>query len=143
MREMRTGSLSTRGRTPLAVKGSLPRAFLSLGVFVEIGLMFFGSYLLTQAMLQPLQASAAAVVSGGLFLSLGSVLLFYLLFPAKTKSILHEVDNLEEEGQGTIIEVSAKAIPEERRTGWLPGRTEDPSRAMEAVRIHAAGKAGR
>lgn len=143
MREMRTGSLSARGRTPLAERGSLPRAFLSLGVFVEIGLLFFGSYLLSQAMLQPLQASAAAVVSGGLFLSLGSVLLFYLLFPAKTKSISHEGRDLEEEGEGTIIEVSAKAIPEERETEWLPEGTEDPSRAIEAVRIHAAGKAGR
>lgn len=87
MGEMKARVIYARQRTPLVVKASLPHTFLGLGVFVEIGLLFFGSYLLAQTILQPLQAGTATILGAGLFLALASVLLFYLLWPGKGKSI--------------------------------------------------------
>ena len=68
MRELKIVETSGRAKTPLVVKGSLPRVFLGLGVFMEAGLLFCGSYLLADAILQPLDAGTFSVVGGGLFL---------------------------------------------------------------------------
>ena len=76
-------------------------------------------------------------------MSLASVLLYYLLWPAKAKSISPTVDLLEEDDQGDVIEVSAKTIPEEQEAGWLPQRKEEATRGIETARFQTAGKAGR
>ena len=89
MRELKIVETSGRGKTPLVVIGSLPRVFLGLGVFMEAGLLFCGSYLLADAILQPLDAGTFSVVGGGLFLGLATVLLFYLAWPGKRGSISH------------------------------------------------------
>lgn len=78
MRDLKTDATFEQGKIPLVVRGSLPRVFLDLGVFLEAGLLFCGSYLLTDAMLQPLDAGTFSVVGGGMFLGLATVLLFYL-----------------------------------------------------------------
>jgi hypothetical protein len=67
----------------------LPRVFLTLGLFLEVTLLFCGSYLLTDAILQPLDAGTFSVVGGGLFLGLATVLLFYLAWPWKKRSMSH------------------------------------------------------
>ena len=87
MRELKIVETSGRGKTPLVVRGSLPRVFLGLGVFMEAGLLFCGSYLLADAILQPLDAGTFSVVGGGMFLGLATVLLFYLAWPGKRGSI--------------------------------------------------------
>ena len=87
MRELKIVEASGRGKTPLIVRGSVPRVFLGLGVFMEASLLFCGSYLLADAILQPLDAGTFSVVGGGLFLGLASVLLFYLAWPGKRGSI--------------------------------------------------------
>lgn len=56
MRKLKTHETFSQGKSPLVVKGSLPRVFLGLGVFMEAGLLFCGSYLLADAILQPLDA---------------------------------------------------------------------------------------
>jgi len=141
MQETKTKRFSAKGRTPLVVKGSLPRAFLSLGVFVEIGLLFLGSYLLSQAMLEPLQASAAVVVGGGLFLSLASVLFFYLVWPAKPKSVRQ---NYFMEGHSEdVITVSARAVPSAEEAPQIVERTKNLPNGNETNRFHTAGNAGR
>ncbi|HET6932299.1 MAG TPA: hypothetical protein VFI45_18365 [Candidatus Acidoferrum sp.] len=89
MREMKNRESSGRGQTPLIVRGSLPRVFLSLGIFIEAGLLFCGSYLLADAILQPLNAGTFSVVGGGMFLGLATVLMFYLAWPGKRRSISH------------------------------------------------------
>ena len=142
MQGTRTRRFLAKGRTPLVVKGSLPRAFLSLGVFVEIGLLFLGSYLLSQAMLEPLQASAAVVVGGGLFLSLASVLFFYLMWPAKPKSVLRQnyfVDGRSED----VITVSARAVPFNEEAPPIVENTKNLKDGDETNRFHAVGSAGR
>ena len=54
MREMRIVEAIGRSKTPLVVKASLPRVFLGLGLFTETLLLFCGSYLLAEAIVQPL-----------------------------------------------------------------------------------------
>jgi hypothetical protein len=87
MRELKIVETCGRGKTPLVVRGSLSRVFLGLSVFMEAGLLFCGSYLLADAILQPLDAGTFSVVGGGLFLGLAAVLLFYLAWPGKRGSI--------------------------------------------------------
>jgi hypothetical protein len=87
MRERNVVHTAMRGKTPLVVRGSLPRVFLGLGVFLEAGLLFCGSYLLADAILHPLNAGTFSVVGGGMFLGFATVLLFYLAWPGKRGSI--------------------------------------------------------
>lgn len=129
MKEMKTGSLSRRDRTPLVVKASLPRAFLGVGVFLEIGLLFLGSYLLAEAILRPLQAGTETVLGGGLFLGLATVLLFYLVWPAKAKSISRR-DAWEDPCPEETITVYAKPIPEQRESAWFLPNNKDLRRPM-------------
>jgi hypothetical protein len=58
-------------------------------VFLEASLLFCGSYLLADAILQPMAAGTFSVVGGGMFLGLAPVLLFYLAWPGKRGSISH------------------------------------------------------
>lgn len=140
MREIKMESLLPRDHTPLVVKASLPRTFLSLGVFMEIGLLFFGSYLLAQAILQPLEAGTATVLCGSVFLSLATVLLFYLISPAKVKSI-SRIEEAEDGRAEDVITMDAKLVPEERECLLeIPGSSTS---RIEAAGFHAAGKAGR
>ena len=60
---------------------------MGLGVFLEAGSLFCGSYLLADAILQPQDAGTFSVVGGGMFLWLATVLLFYLAWPGKRQSI--------------------------------------------------------
>lgn len=142
MEEMKRESPLARNRTPLVVKASLPRTFLSLGVFAEIALLFFGCYLLAQSIQQPLETGTATVLFGSLFLSLATVLLFYLVCPAKVKSLSHR-DKLELDDTEDAITVNAKHVPEEPESRWLPEIPEASTNRIEAARFHAAGKAGR
>jgi hypothetical protein len=87
MRDRNVGYTAVRGKTPLVVRGSLPRVFLGLGVFLEAGLLFCGSYLLADAILQPLNAGTFSVLGGGTFLGFATVLLFYLAWPGKRGSM--------------------------------------------------------
>src|SRR5258708_15355569 len=87
MREMKIAESSEGSSTPLIVRSSSPRVFLSLGVFLEAVLLFCGSYLLADAILQPLDAGTFSVVGGGMFLGLATVLLFFLAWPGKKRSL--------------------------------------------------------
>ena len=87
MREPNVVYAAVRGKTPLVARGSLLRVFLGLGVFLEAGSLFCGSYLLADAILQPQDAGTFSVVGGGMFLWLATVLLFYLAWPGKRQSI--------------------------------------------------------
>jgi len=110
MQELKIVEPSGRGnKTPLVVKGSLPRVFLGLGVFIEVGLLFCGSYLLADAILQPMDAGTFSVVGGGMFLGLATVLLFYLAWPSKRGSM------------------SRREKPAVRPSEPLPGKYEGPA----------------
>jgi hypothetical protein len=87
MREMKIVAAPGKDKMPLVVRATTPRVFLSLGVFLEVVLLFCGSYLLADAILQPLDAGTVSVVGGGMFLGLATVLLFYLAWPGKGRSM--------------------------------------------------------
>jgi len=76
-----------RQHTPLVVRASLPRTFWSLGAFVELGLVLCGVYLLAEAVLEPLEADQASIISAGVILALASVLLFYMVRPRRKKAL--------------------------------------------------------
>ncbi len=116
MRELKIVESSGRGKTPLVVRGSLPRVFLGLGVFMEAGLLFCGSYLLADAILQPLDAGTFSVVGGGMFLGLATVLLFYLAWPGKRGSIARREKPLVQP-----LEAPAARYEEEARSRRQPG----------------------
>ena len=129
MRQMNGDETTGRGKTPLVVRGSLPRVFLSLGIFIEAGLLFCGSYLLADAILQPLDAGTFSVVGGGMFLGLATVLLFYLAWPGKRGSISRR-----ERRKELIMEIPGKrrgeAVQSLRQPNWAAEKKEGLLRPM-------------
>jgi hypothetical protein len=140
MRELKIVEIFGRGKTPLVVKGSLPRVFLGLGVFMEAGLLFCGSYLLADAILQPQAAGTFSVVGGGMFLGFATVLLYYLAWPWKRRSISRREKHLER-----TLEVPLKgygeAVEERRQSNWVTEKTRDAP--ADVAPVHARDSAGR
>jgi hypothetical protein len=124
MREMKIVEAPGRSKTPWVVRASFPRVFLSLGVFLEIVLLFCGSYLLADAILQPLDAGTFSIVGGGMFLGLAAVLLFFLAWPEKRRSISRREKHVE-----GILEVPLKVYGEpvsaRRESNWVTEKKEE------------------
>jgi type VI protein secretion system component VasK len=117
MREMRIVEPFGRNNTPLVVKASLPRVFLGLGLFTETLLLFCGSYLLAEAIVQPLDAGTFSVIGGGLLLALATVLLFYLAWPGRKRKM-----SLREKPAHRRAEVLPRehleAVQTQRQSNW-------------------------
>jgi hypothetical protein len=96
----------------------MPHTFLGLGVFVEAGLLFLGSYLLAQTILQPLQAGTLTILGAGLFLALASVLLFYLLWPGNAKSISRR-DESGEASREILLTPYGNTIQGQQDAQWM------------------------
>ncbi len=116
MRGMNGAETPGRNKTPLVVRGSLPRVFLGLGVFIESGLLFCGSYLLADAILQPLDAGTFSVVGGGMFLGLATVLLFYLAWPGRKRQMSRRGEPAHQRAEALSPE-HLEAL-QRRRTNW-------------------------
>jgi len=129
MRELKMVDIPGRSKTPLVVRASLPRVFLSLGVFLEAGLLFCGSYLLADAILQPLDAGTFSVVGGGMFLGLATVLLFYLAWPRRSRSMSRR-----EKPKELTLEISLERDGEvaqpRRQSNWVAEKKEGLLRPM-------------
>lgn len=117
MREIHVDGTRQRGRTPLVVRGSLPRVFLTLGLFLEVTLLFCGSYLLADAILQPLDAGTFSVVGGGSFLGLATVLLFYLAWPWKRRSMSSREESALRAAEPLPAEF--KVVEAQRQPTWV------------------------
>jgi hypothetical protein len=113
----------------LVVKGSLPRVFLGLGVFIEVGLLFCGSYLLADAILQPMDAGTFSVVGGGMFLGLATVLLFYLAWPSKRGSMSCREKPAVRPSEPSLGKYEGPA-PTRRQHGWPTKEKEGLLRPM-------------
>jgi hypothetical protein len=130
MQELKIVEPSGRGnKTPLVVKGSLPRVFLGLGVFIEVGLLFCGSYLLADAILQPMDAGTLSVVGGGMFLGLATVLLFYLAWPSKRGSMSCREKPAVRPSEPSLGKYEGPA-PTRRQHGWPTKEKEGLLRPM-------------
>jgi|ERR1700675_856075 hypothetical protein len=123
MRELKIVERSGRGKTPLVVRASLPRVFLSLGLFTEAGLLFCGSYLLTEAILQPLDTGTFSVLGGGLFLALATVLLFYLAWPGRRRRMSRREEPADRPSQAPMKEYG-EAVQTRRQTNWATEKKE-------------------
>ena len=93
--------------TPLVVRASLPRTFLSLGISAEVILTFSGGYLLLDAIKKPLEGGPGSVIGAALLLSLAVILLFYLARPKRHEALAREDDAL-----------NCGHIPESRLTNY-------------------------
>jgi hypothetical protein len=75
MRAARFETIARPCQTPLVVRASLPRAFWSLGLFVEASLCCCGVYLLMVVIRQPIEADQATILAAGVILGLATTLL--------------------------------------------------------------------
>ena len=128
MREIHVDGAPQRGKTPLVVRGSLPRVFLTLGLFLEVTLLFCGSYLLTDAILQPLEAGTFSVVGGGSFLGLATVLLFYLAWPWKRRSMSRREESAIRAAEP--IPAKFEIVETQRQPNWATEKKEGVLRPM-------------
>jgi hypothetical protein len=128
MREIHVDRAALRGRTPLVVRGSLPRVFLTMGLFLEVTLLFCGSYLLADAILQPLDAGTFSVVGGGSCLGLATVLLFYLAWPWKKGSMLRREESAIRAAEP--IQAKFEVVEAQRQSNWVAEKKEGLLRPM-------------
>jgi len=128
MREIHVDGAAQRGQTPLVVRGSLPRVFLTMGLFLEVTLLFCGSYLLADAILQPLEAGTFSVVGGGSCLGLATVLLFYLAWPWKRRWRLNREESAIEAAEPLLAEF--KVVDTQRQPNWVTEKKEGILRPM-------------
>jgi hypothetical protein len=128
MRQIHVDRAALRERTPLVVRGSLPRVFLTMGLFLEVTLLFCGSYLLADAILQPLEAGTFSVVGGGSLLGLATMLLFYLAWPWKRRSM----SGREESAIRAAEPIPAKSelVETQRQPSWVREKKEGLLRPM-------------
>ena len=140
MREIHVDRAALRGRTPLVVRGSLPRVFLTMGLFLEVTLLFCGSYLLADSILQPLDAGTFSIVGGGSCLGLATVLLFYLASPWK-KKLMSRRDSPAIRTVEAILSPNA-ASETRRQLNWGHGEKRRPASA-DVAPAQARGSAGR
>jgi type VI protein secretion system component VasK len=127
MRIIRSDSAVAHCKTPLVVRASLPRTFWSLGVFVELGLIFCGIYLLAEAGLKPLEADQTSILSAGVILALAIVLLFYMVRPRR-KQVLPRPDasRLSSVQSGELpLRAYGNAVPARREAGRALQKNQD------------------
>jgi hypothetical protein len=72
-----------RSSKSLVVRGGLARTFGGLAGFLVLTFLCSGLYILEDVFANPLEAGAAAVITGAVILALAAVLLFFLIKPRK------------------------------------------------------------
>ncbi|HET8923468.1 MAG TPA: hypothetical protein VFN26_10790 [Candidatus Acidoferrum sp.] len=88
-------SSSARSCSSLVVRGGIVRTFGGLACFLALTFLCAGIYILGDAMANPIEAQAAAVIAGAFTIALATILLFYLIKPredSKTAAIRHGRD---------------------------------------------------
>lgn len=84
---MRAGAMhhasGVRPSKSLVVRGGLVHTFGGLAGFLGVTFLCWGLYILKDAFANPLDAGAAALISGAFILTLAVMLLFFLIKPRK------------------------------------------------------------
>jgi hypothetical protein len=85
---MRAGAIrhgpGVRPPKSLVVRGGLVRTFGGLASFLGLTFLCWGLYILRDALANPLDTGAAALISGAFIFTLAAMLLFFLIKPRKT-----------------------------------------------------------
>jgi len=121
MQELKIVEPSGRGnKTPVGCKKEACRAFfLGLGVFIEVGLLFCGSYLLADAILQPMDAGTFSVVGGGMFFGAGDGSAFSILaWPSKRGSMSCREKPAVRPSEPLLGKIRGAQGPTRRQHGW-------------------------
>lgn len=94
-------------RIPLAARGRFERIFLGFGLFAAGPLFLCGTYLLTEAIRDPLGASGTSVIAAGFTLALASFLVIFLLRPrgGRGKADREGWEEVPEEWEGPVMTV--------------------------------------
>jgi len=87
MRAVRIEVVHEPDKMPLVLRARFERIFLGLGLFLAGVLLAGGTYLLDDAIREPLEASGMSVVVAGLALSLGAFAIVYLVWPRRHVAI--------------------------------------------------------
>jgi len=130
MRTARVELLPAHRGAPLVERGRIEKTFQGLGLFSATSVLLYGAYLLTKAMLEPLEASEMTVVGAGFTLSLASFAITYLLWPRSrvARSELENSPEAEEKIEERVLTIyrepsqnptDAKQVLTERKQ--LPG----------------------
>jgi membrane protein implicated in regulation of membrane protease activity len=87
MRARRMEELYHSGEIPLVVRARFEKTFFGLGAFAGIVLLLGGTYLMIEALMNPLGASDVGVLTAGVALALSSFLLVYLVWPKRRREL--------------------------------------------------------
>jgi hypothetical protein len=99
-----------------------------MGLFLEVTLLFCGSYLLADAILQPLDAGTFSVVGGGSLLGLATMLLFYLAWPWKRRSMSSREESTIRAAEP--IPAKFEVVETQRQPNWVREKKEGLLRPM-------------
>jgi hypothetical protein len=84
---MRGGVLHPGSRARLSrslvARGGLARTFGGLACFLALTLLCAGIYILAEALANPIEAQAVAVIASAFTIALAAILLFYVVKPRK------------------------------------------------------------
>ena len=89
MRAVRIEVVHEPESLPLVLRARFERTFLGLGVLFASALLAGGTYLLLEAIREPLKASGTSVILAGLALSLGGYAIVFLAWPRRHLAIAH------------------------------------------------------
>jgi hypothetical protein len=84
MRTMRMETVCERYKTPLVVRGSLPRTFRTLALVTEISLRHLPA---DQSDRTASGSRSTSVIGAGVMLALASTLLFYMVWPLRKEAM--------------------------------------------------------
>jgi hypothetical protein len=92
MRIIRIVILNDLDRVPFVVRGRIERAFLGMGLFLALPLLFCGAFLLLEAIRNPLQASGTVILAAAFALALGGFLILFLVWPSIRRALARHED---------------------------------------------------
>jgi hypothetical protein len=115
MRAARMETELDHDRLPLVVRGSFPKTFWGMGMFVAATLTVWGIYLVLKAIREPLVADPSAVIFAGVMLALAAFLMLFLVRPKwKDARAEHDEQNDSEIEFGSYEELIKPLVKEER-----------------------------
>lgn len=112
MRAVRVELIHEEDKLPLVLRARMERTFFGLGLFVAGILLAGGAYLLTDAIRDPLEASAISVVVAGLALSLGGFAVVYFVWPRGHLTIAHssELERFDDEWKNYVLTAYGESV---------------------------------
>ena len=112
MRAIRIEVIRERSEIPLVLRARFERTFFGLGMCFAVVLLSSGAYLLADAISDPLEASATAVLVAGLSLALGGFATVYLVWPRRHLSIARrsELERLDDAWKNQVLTAYGESV---------------------------------